>query len=213
MSGPLILDSLQRRMRAMHSLYYQAVSSMSLEHVNHFERDGVLPIAFSLFHATNIEDASFMLITGAPPIWDERWQARVAMAVNDHGKHLTVAEMVHQRIGDYAAFCEYQRAVFDRTEAHLDGLDPADLGRIVVAAAVPAGDREHLQRPGGRAGRYHRAGRLRVLAVSARATAHGGDRAGPGPGRARRDDVLNRPLDRARVAAGPGRSVPDRVPG
>ena len=37
----------------------------------------VLPIAFSLFHATNIEDASFMAITGAPPIWNERWQARV----------------------------------------------------------------------------------------------------------------------------------------
>src|ERR1022692_1059227 len=132
MSRPLILDSLLRRMRAMHSLYYQAVSSMGLEHVNHFERDGVLPVAFSLFHATNIEDASFMLITGVPPIWDDRWQARVAMAVNDHGKHLTVGEMVHQRIGDYAAFCEYQRAVFDRTEAHLDGLDPAHLGRILV---------------------------------------------------------------------------------
>ena len=37
----LVLDSLQRRMRAMHSLYYQAVESMELEHVNHFERDGV----------------------------------------------------------------------------------------------------------------------------------------------------------------------------
>ena len=137
MSRPLILDSLLRRMRAMHSLYYQAVSSMGLEHVNHFERDGVLPVAFSLFHATNIEDASFMLITGVPPIWDDRWQARVAMAVNDHGKHLTVGEMVHQRIGDYAAFCEYQRAVFDRTEAHLDGLDPAHLGRILVRRPFP----------------------------------------------------------------------------
>jgi hypothetical protein len=137
MSGPLILDSLQRRMRAMHSLYYQAVSSMGLEHVNHVERDGVLPIAFSLFHATNIEDASLMLITGVPPIWDDRWQARVAMAVNDHGKHLTVGEMVQQRIGDYAAFCEYQRTVFDRTEAHLGGLDPADLSRIIVRRPFP----------------------------------------------------------------------------
>ena len=34
----------------MHSLYYQAVDSMDLEHVNHFEREAVLPIAFSLFH-------------------------------------------------------------------------------------------------------------------------------------------------------------------
>lgn len=121
----------------MHSLYYQAVSSMGSEHVNHFERDGVLPIAFSLFHATNIEDASFMAITGAPPIWNERWQARVAMAIDDHGKELPVAEMVHQRIGDYAAFAAYQRAVFDRTEQHLDGLEPAEFGRVLVPRPLP----------------------------------------------------------------------------
>lgn len=34
----LIQDSLLRRMRTMHSLYYQAVSTMELHHVNHFER-------------------------------------------------------------------------------------------------------------------------------------------------------------------------------
>jgi hypothetical protein len=124
-------------MRAMHSLYYQAVSSMDVEHVNHFERAGVLPIAFSLFHATNLEDASFVLITGAPPIWSPEWQARVAMAIDDHGKELTVAEMVHQRIGDYAAFAEYQRAVFDRTEQHLDGMEPAEFRRVVVPRPLP----------------------------------------------------------------------------
>jgi hypothetical protein len=133
----LLIDSLRRRMRAMHSLYYQAVGSMGLEHVNHVEREGVLPIAFSLFHDANVEDASFLLITGIPPLWNDQWQAEVAMAINDHGKHLTVAEMVHQRIGDYAAFREYQRAVFDRTEAHLDGMDPADLTRVVITRPFP----------------------------------------------------------------------------
>ena len=34
MSDELILDSLQRRMKAMHSLYHQAVSTMDIEHVN-----------------------------------------------------------------------------------------------------------------------------------------------------------------------------------
>ena len=121
----------------MHSLYDQAVGSMGPEHVNHFERDGVLPIAFSLFHAVNIEDASLLLITGTEPIWDASWQDRVAMAVDDHGKHLTVGQMVHQRIGDYAAFGEYQRAVFERTEEHLGAIDPADLGRIVAARPFP----------------------------------------------------------------------------
>jgi hypothetical protein len=133
----LILDSLQRRMGAMHSLYYQAVGSMELEHVNHFERERVLPIAFSLFHFTNMEDASFMLITGTAPIWDDTWQARVRMAINDHGKQLTVAEMIHQRIGDYGAFQEYQHAVFDRTEAHLDTTDADDFVRVLIRRPFP----------------------------------------------------------------------------
>ena len=128
----LLLDSLRRRMRAMHSLYADAVGSMDLDQVNHFERDGVLPIAFSLFHVTNMIDASFMLMTGTPPIWNDEWQTRVRPAVADHGKHRTVAEMVQQRIGDYAEFGAYQRAVFHRTEAWLDALDPAELTRLVV---------------------------------------------------------------------------------
>jgi uncharacterized damage-inducible protein DinB len=133
----LVLDSLQRRMRAMHSLYHDAVATMDLEHVNHFERAGVLPIAFCLFHYTNMQDASFMAISGEPPIWNADWQARVQMAIDDHGKERTVDEMVHQRIGDYDAFREYQRAVFDRTEAWLEQLDPAELTRVIIPHPLP----------------------------------------------------------------------------
>ena len=137
MTDSLLLSSLQRRMRAMHSLYYQAVESMELHHVNHFEREGVLPIAFSLFHYTNMEDSSFMLLTGALPIWDASWQDRVAMEVNDHGKERTVDEMIEQRIGDYEAFKEYQREVFDRTESYLETIDPHDFTRVVIARPFP----------------------------------------------------------------------------
>jgi hypothetical protein len=133
-----LLDSLARRMATMHSLYYQAVSTMGLEHVNHFEREGVLPIAFSLFHYTNMQDASFMLITGIAPIWNAEWQSRVQMAIDDHGKERTVDEMVHQRVGDYEAFKEYQRTVFDRTEEYLAVMDPADLTRVLIAPPYPA---------------------------------------------------------------------------
>jgi hypothetical protein len=132
-----MLDSLYRRMRTMHSLYHQAVESMDLEHVNHFEREGVLPIAFSLFHYVNMHDASFMLLTGTPPIWNDEWQERVQLTIADHGKHRTVEEMVAQRIGDYDAFKEYMRAVFDRTEAYLAAMDPADLTRVVVPKPYP----------------------------------------------------------------------------
>jgi hypothetical protein len=70
-------------------------------------------------------------------LWDAGWQARVQMAVDDHGKERTVAEMVHQRIGDYEAFGAYQRAVFERTEAWLDDLDAADLSRVLIPRPLP----------------------------------------------------------------------------
>jgi hypothetical protein len=135
--GSLVLDSLQRRMRAMHSLYEDATSTMGLEQVNHVEREGTLPIAFSLFHYVNMEDASFMLITATAPVWDEAWQARVQPAVADHGKHRTVDEMMDQRIGDYDAFLDYMAEVFGRTEAWLAGLDPAELERVVMPPPFP----------------------------------------------------------------------------
>ena len=133
----LVLDSLQRRMRTMHSLYYQAVDSMELEHVNHFEREGVLPIAFSLFHYTNMQDLTFMVLSGELPIWNDDWQERVQVAINDNGKEKTVQEMVQQRIGNYEEFKVYQRAVFDRTEAWLEVLDPARLTEVLVKRPFP----------------------------------------------------------------------------
>ncbi|MFZ4518121.1 MAG: DinB family protein [Microthrixaceae bacterium] len=133
----LILDSLRRRMRAMHSLYEDATATMDLEHVNHVERDGVLPIAFSLFHYPNMEDVAFMILAGEPPIWGDEWQARVRMAINDHGKERTVEEMVHQRVGDYEALCEYIAAVFARTEAWLATLEPGDLTQLLVPRPLP----------------------------------------------------------------------------
>ncbi|KLR60691.1 hypothetical protein IMCC26207_109204 [Actinobacteria bacterium IMCC26207] len=133
----LVLDSLQRRMRTMHSLYYQAVDSMELEHVNYFEREGVLPIAFSLFHYTNMQDLTFMVLSGELPIWNDDWQERVQVAINDNGKEKTVQEMVQQRIGNYEEFKVYQRTVFDRTEAWLEVLDPARLTEVLVKRPFP----------------------------------------------------------------------------
>src|SRR5690606_40981096 len=89
----LLLDCLRRRMRAMHSLYEQARTTMGPEHVNHFEREGVLPIAFSLFHYTNMQDVTGAVISGDPVVWSDDWQARVQMAINDHGKERPVSDM------------------------------------------------------------------------------------------------------------------------
>jgi hypothetical protein len=132
MSNELILDSLQRRMKALHSLYDQALGTMTIDQVNHFEREGVLPIAFSLFHITNMIDASFMLITGVTPVWNDEWNTRVQPSIADHGKHKTVEEMVGQRIGNYEAFQEYLQTVFARVHDWLATLDPNELTRVVI---------------------------------------------------------------------------------
>ena len=137
MSNDAVLDSLRRRMRAMFSLYEDALASMDDTHVNHFEREGVLPIAFSLFHYVNMHDASYMMLTGTTPIWNDDWQQRVGVTVNDHGKHKTVDEMIHQRIGDLDAFTEYMRAVYSRTLDWLASMNPTDLDRVVIARPFP----------------------------------------------------------------------------
>jgi hypothetical protein len=45
--------------------------------------------------------------------------------------------MIHQRIGDFEAFKDYQQTVFDRTEAHLDTIEPAEFTRVVVPRPFP----------------------------------------------------------------------------
>jgi hypothetical protein len=133
----LILDSLRRRMRAMHSLWEDAVATMDIEQVNHVEREPVLPIAFSLFHFVQIEDGSATMLGAGPMVYDESWGERMGLAIADHGKHKTVDEMVLQRIGDYDAFKDYMARVFDKTESWLARLDPEALTEIVVAYPYP----------------------------------------------------------------------------
>jgi len=133
----LVLDSLRRRMRAIFSLYEDATATMDLSHVNYQERDGVLPIAFSLFHIVNMIDASLMLLNGKPPLWNDEWAKRVNPAINDHGKHRTVEEMVHQRIGDYDAFKDYMSQVFARVESWVASLAPGDLDRVIFTKPYP----------------------------------------------------------------------------
>jgi hypothetical protein len=124
-------------MRALHSLYEDACDTMSLEDVNYVERDGVLPIAFSLVHQVLIEDGSTCILANAAPIISDQWHDKMALAIRDHGKELSVAEMMGQRIGDYGAFREFQAQVFAATEEMVASLDPATLDDVFIAAPYP----------------------------------------------------------------------------
>lgn len=132
MSNELILDSLRRRFRAMHSLYEDATATMTLEQVNHREKPRVMPIAFSLFHYVNMQDASFMILSGEPFICNDEILDAINPSTRDHGKHKTVEEMDVQQIGNYEAFIDYMNKVFARTEKWLAQLDPAELNRVLL---------------------------------------------------------------------------------
>ena len=125
-------SSLLRRLRAVHSLYRDACDTMSLEQVNRVQLPGVLPIAFSLVHQVLIEDGSLLFAGGPAPHFDDRWAERMGLGVNDHGKERTVDEMMHQRIGDFEQFKDFQALVFDASEAFVASIDPRDFSDVVI---------------------------------------------------------------------------------
>ena len=137
MSNELILDSLQRRFRALFSLYEDATATMTLEQVNHREKERVMPIAFSLFHYVNMIDASMMMLTGEMFLCNDEILDAINPAIRDHGKHKTVEEMVGQRIGNYEAFQEYLQIVFNRVHEWLAQLQPEELTRVIFTRPFP----------------------------------------------------------------------------
>lgn len=137
----------------MHSLYYDACATMTLEQVNHVAHDGVLPIAFSLVHQVLIEDGSLLFAGGTPSKFNEQWEAKLQLSISDHGKARTVDEMMAQRIGDYGSFLEFQQLVFEATEAYVANLDPSSLNDVIVAHPYGPGlEHTFSARVGGDAG-------------------------------------------------------------
>ena len=126
-------SSLHRRLRAVHSLYYDAVATMTLEAVNHVAQPGVLPIAFSLVHQVLIEDASTAFAGGPAALFSSEWAQRIGLSIADDGKARTVQEMMGQRIGDYDAFMQFQRLVFESSETFVESVDHHTLGEVIVA--------------------------------------------------------------------------------
>ena len=137
----------------MHSLYEQACSTMTLEQVNRVTHENVLPIAFSLVHQVLIEDGSLLFAGGPGAQVSARWLEEMGLAIDDHGKARTVDEMMHQRIGNYEAFLEFQALVFAATETFAASIDPASFSDIVIPYPYGAGiEHTFSARVGGEAG-------------------------------------------------------------
>ena len=138
MSG-IFVASLRNRVRAMNTLWERAVSDMTLEHVNHHERPGVLPIAFSLSHFIRAQDQSISgPFLSERPLWDSGgWAAKVGVTVDRLGREETVEEMERIRFADLAAWRAYQAEVLERTSRVLDTLTEETLAQVLLPQLPP----------------------------------------------------------------------------
>lgn len=135
----LFVASLRNRIRAMNILWQRAASDMTLDHVNHHERDGVLPIAFSFAHFMQAQDQSISRVfMGEPQLWIAGgWAAKVGVSIDAFGREETVEQMEHLRFGDFTAWTAYQDAVIARTDRVLDTLTEAMLAEVVLPQLPP----------------------------------------------------------------------------
>jgi hypothetical protein len=134
-----LLRSLARRMRAMHAIWNDAVADLTLEQVNHHERAGVLPIAFTLYHTVCGEDGAIgRFVLGEGRLWDrDGWAARVGIESAHMPRGTPIDEAERVRFHDLDAWREYQRLTFARSEQALAALDPARLGEVLFDGTVP----------------------------------------------------------------------------
>ena len=147
--------SLANRVAALHALWQQGVADLTLDHANHFERAGVLPIAFTLIHFVVGEDRNAARYLGAGALlWDQQgWAKRVGLVGEPPVRGTPMADAERIRLGDIGAWRAYQTAVFARTERALATLPldrfaqkamdrpPADkLRGAFIALLVPEGD-------------------------------------------------------------------------
>jgi hypothetical protein len=135
----MFVDSLRNRIRAMNTLYERAVSDMTLEQVNHKERDGVLPIAFSLSHFMRAQDQAVSApFLGGPQLWvSGGWAAKVGVTVDRLGREESVEEMEHIRFADFDAWRQYQSGVIARTAGVLDMLTEDALAQVLMPKLPP----------------------------------------------------------------------------
>ena len=135
----MFVQSLRNRIRAMNTIYERAVSDMTLEHVNHHERAGVLPIAFSLSHFMRAQDQSISgPFLGGPTLWDsEGWAAKVGVSIDKLGREQTVEEMENISFADFDAWRAFQTAVIARTDGVLEALTEVTLSQVLMPQLPP----------------------------------------------------------------------------
>ena len=123
-----VRTSLLQRFDAVTRLWDVLVRDLTLEHANHFERSGVLPIAFTLLHAIGGQDRSRAALLGGDVIWTAHAQ-RVGYTGPHPGRGTPIAVAERIRFSDMDAWRAYQREVFAATRSAIGRASLEQLGR------------------------------------------------------------------------------------
>jgi hypothetical protein len=134
-----MVESLKRRIRGMNQVWQMGASDLTLEQVNYQEREGVLPIAFTLSHIVRLQDGNISRnFLGEEALWETSDLFRqVGATVEALGRVEKVEEMEHMRFADLEAWKRYQTEVFRRTNLALDSLTEAVLSEVIVEKLEP----------------------------------------------------------------------------
>lgn len=108
--------SLLRRLLGAHHLWRLALRDLTTEQVNHLERPGVLPLAFSLVHCVHGEDRNVATILARGPVLWEKHGPGILAAGEIPMRGTPMADAERIRIADLDAWRGYQEAVHARTE-------------------------------------------------------------------------------------------------
>ena len=123
------------RMGAINTLLDAAVKDLTLDQVNHRERTGVLPIAFSLAHVIGGQDRTVAkYLDKGPTLWESgSFGTRVGYTgeLPQRGTPMNVAEAI--QFADVDAWREYQSAVFARTDSALANIPIERFNEIAMA--------------------------------------------------------------------------------
>jgi len=139
MHEAVFAQSLRNRVRAMNTLWLRAIADLTPDQMNHHERDGVLPLAFSFTHFIRMQDMVVSrFILAEPPLWDaDEWAQRSAVRIDRLGREETVEEMEQQQIGNLDAFRAYLAKVVDRSDAALERTSVDELVEVVIDVLPP----------------------------------------------------------------------------
>jgi hypothetical protein len=135
----MFVTSLRNRVLALNVLWARCVEDMTLEHVNHHEREGVLPIAFSLSHYIRAQDQAVSTpLRREQTLWESGgWAKQVGVTVDRLGREETVEEMEAIRFADFDAWRAYQAAVLERTRETLETITEEMLAEVLMPQLPP----------------------------------------------------------------------------